>query len=216
MSYEKRIFKNLSLIGNFNNERVRLGNIYRLDDGDFMLMGHVSDFDSTIDIDAITEKSNPINRDMKSGSDVKVATHGNSTQPVAKEEIEVVVGSARSGVVMLKDCVTSTIKLHVIKQKLLAVWEAQEFDKKPRRYCIVSEMLHPASGTVLITESRNTRVVLKAKGPVPVGGVPTMMEGDVSVTVQTDRINHIISPQSFQPLWKGVRFKRNGEFETIG
>lgn len=217
MSAERAVFRDLNLIGNFSNERVSLGNIYQMDDGDFVLLGNISDFDPSIQMDEVTEASGVSDRELWSVSDISIHTHASAKQPIARDEIELLVKRSNSGVVILSRAVTHSLKAGLVKKKLLDIWKKEGFMEQPMRYCVCNQVLHAAAGTVLISCESNNRVVMKHRDNLPLPGLPALLDGKVSVERHSKKMNKVISPGPFEPVFQALRIKKHRQgFEIVG
>jgi hypothetical protein len=216
MSQERRLFRDLSLVGNFTDESVKLGNIYRMDDSDFVLAANVMDLDPTIDISAITDAGKPADRIMQSANSVVINTKAKATSPIGDDELEVLFKKADSGFIYMKNAITYTIKYELVKEKIFKIWKDKGWIKTPMKYCFCNQVIEGESGSVLISTEANNRVVLQHTPKTPASSAGTLVDGKFDIQVNTKRTNEIFSQNSFVPVFQALRFRVNGEIEIIG
>jgi len=216
MSQEKRLFRNLHLIGNFTNETIKLGNIYRIDDGDFVLVAHLTDYDSSINISSVTDEGTASDRKIYNASDVAINTKAKATSPIGDDEVELIFNKANSGIIFMKNAVTYSLRYGAIKTKILDIWEAQGFSKHPRKFCLCNQIIQGESGTVMVSYEAKNRVVLQHNGPVPIASASVLLDGKFTMELNTKRTNEVISPNPFIPVFQALRIKANDKIDIVG
>lgn len=211
----QKLFKGIDYIGNFLGEPIALGNIYRCDDRSFVLLANVADLISDLSLSEITvtSKKQNITYTKESNISVKIGAEGNTT--VGKGEIELNFTRKNSAFVALKDVTVSQLKLQLLEEKLQAVWKKKKY-RTNGHHIVVNQVMDAQSGTVIFSEERNNKVVLKASADEKLTSVVKAGSGNVEFVTNTKATLEIISTQPILPMFKAFFYNRKGEIEVVG
>lgn len=213
----QKIFKGLNLIGNFLERPLRVGDIVLNDDGQHLIWANIEDVVDGFSLNGKTEKSNTT--DLKftseSGVEVKFGAEGNTA--VAEGQVEIKFKSNNSAFVSLKSVERTSIKLGLVDKELKKYWKDQGFDKLANinKYHFISEVITAQSGTVIFSQDKSNKVVLKGKSDIPITSLAIIGSGSVEFVLNTKETLEIISETQIQPLYSAVRYRKNGNFEVV-
>jgi hypothetical protein len=211
----QKLFKGIDYIGNFLGEPIALGNIYRCDDRSFVLLANITDLIPDLSLPGITltSKKQNITYTKESNISVKLGAEGNAT--VGKGEIELNFTRKNSAFVALKDVTVSQLKLQLIEDSLKQVWKKKKY-KDNGNHIVINQIMDAQSGTVIFSEERNNKVVLKASTDEKLTSVVKAGSGNVEFVTNTKATLEIISNQPILPMFKAFFYNRKGEIEVVG
>jgi len=213
----QRIFSSIGYIGNFLNTGVKVGDIYQLEDKQFILLANITDLAPELKLDetklSVGTKGNI---SYTKESNVEVKFKGDASAPqLAKGEVELNFKSKSSAFVSLKDTITTEIKMELIREVLKKVWTDKKY-KKNGRHVLIAQTVEAASGTVIYSEEKGNKVVLKATVDEAITSVAKIGGGQVEFVSNSKATLEMISTVSFTPLFKALYLKGNGNFEMVG
>jgi len=211
----QKLFKGIDYIGNFLGEPIALGNIYRCDDRSFVLLANVSDLIPDLNLSSITDTGSKQNITYTKESNISVKVGAQADASVGKGEIELTFARKNSAFVSLKDVTVSTLKLQLLEERLKSVWKSKRYKNDGINFAVF-QIMNAQSGTVIFSEERNNKVVLKATTDEKLSSIAKAGSGNVEFVTNTKATLEIISNQPILPMFKGFYFDKNGEIEVIG
>lgn len=213
----QRILSGLKLIGNFVERPLRVGDIVINDDGQHLIWANIEDVIDGFSLKGKIEKSNRADLKYTSESGVEVKFGSISDTAIAEGEVEIKFKSKNSAFVSLKQIERSSVKLGLVDKELKKYWKDHGFDKGANisKYHFISEVITAQSGTVIFSQDKSNRVVLKGKNDIPLTSLAVVGSGSVEFVINTKATLEIISETEIQPLYGAVRYRRNGNFELI-
>lgn len=212
----QRVFSGIGYVGNFLNTGVKVGDIYQLDDRQFILLANITDLASELKLDTSKLSVGTMgNLKYTKESNVEVKFNGDASAPnLVKGEIQLNFKSRNSAFISLKDTVTTEIKMELIRESLKQVWLDKKY-KKNGRHVLVSQIVEAASGTVIFSQERNNKVVLKATADEAITSIAKMGTGQLEFVLNTKATLESISTIPYTPLFKALYLKTNGNFEML-
>lgn len=213
----QRVLSGLSLIGNFVERPLRVGDIVLNDDGQHMIWGNIEDLIDGFTLEGKIRSANKADLKFTSESNVQVTFSADANSTVADGEVQLKFNSKNSAFVSLKQIQRNTVSLALIDEALKAYWKQKGFDKLVNRhkYHFISEVINAESGTMIFSEERNNTVVLKANNNIPLTSVSIIGSGNVEYVSNSKSTLEIISTTPIQPLYTAVRYRNNGNFEVV-
>lgn len=214
----QRVFASLSLIGNFIERPLRVGDIVLNDDGQHLLWGNIEDVIDGFSLQGKVAVSNKADLKYTAESNVKITIGAAANATVGSGEIQLSFGSKNSAFVSLKQIETTAVKLGLVDDKLKEYWKQKGFDKPRNRmkYQFIAQVISAESGTVIFSQERNNTVILKGKNDIPLTSVGIIGNGQVEYVSNSKSTLEIISETPIQPLFMAIRYRANGNFEVIG
>lgn len=208
----------LSLIGNFVQRPIRVGDIVINDDGQHLLWGNIQDLLPGFSLEGKTAVSTKSDLKYTVESGVIITVGGNGGTVLAKGEVQLRFGEANSAFVSLKEVRRTCIKLGMVDDELKLFWKKRGFDKLTNRfkYHFISEVIEAQSGTVIFSEDKGNRVLLKARNNMPITDLGVIANGQVESAGNAKSTLEIISETPIQPLYSAVRYRGNDRFELVG
>lgn len=213
----QRVFSRIGYIGNFLGTDVKLGDIYQRDDKQFLLLANISDLIPSLKLTkdklSIGKKSNLC---YSKESHVNVKFKGEVlSSHLAKGEVELNFRRKNSAFISLKDVVTTELKLELIREELEKLWLEKKY-KMNGRHIIVSQIVQAASGTVIFSQDRNNKVILRSLRNETLSSVTRLGSGQVEFVVNSKAILENICSKKYIPMFKALHLKNNGKFELVG
>lgn len=214
----QKVFSGLQFFGNFIERPLLVGDIVLNDDGQHLIWGNIED---VIDGFSLKDKiaiSSKANLEFTKESNIEVKFSGTANAKLATGEVELKFNSKNSAFVSLKQVQQTSVKLGLVKEKLIEYWKQKGFDKSGNltKYHFILSVITAESGTVIFSQEKNNSVVLKAKNNTPITSVALIAGGQVEFVCNSKQTLEIISETPIQPLYQAVRFKSNGKFELVG
>lgn len=213
----QRILSNIGYIGNFLNTGIKVGDIYQMDDRQFILLANIADLATELVLDGSKLQvgtKGTLSYTRESNVDIKF--NGDVTAPeLVKGEVELSFKSKNSAFVSLKEAVTTDLRMELIREVLIRVWEDKEY-KNNGRHVMIFQTVEAASGTVIFSQERNNKVILKATGDEAITSVAKMGSGKVEFVTNSKATLESISTVTYVPLFKALYMKKNGNFEIVG
>lgn len=213
----QRIFSSIGYIGNFLNSQVKPGDIYQLDDKQFILLANITDLIPALKLtkrNLVTGKKS--NLSFSKESYVNVKFKGDvSTGHLAKGEVELSFLRKNSAFISLKDVVITELKLELIREDIKKLWLDKKY-KMNGRHVIISQTVQASSGTVIFSRDRNNKVILKSSDDSPITSLTRLGSGNVDFVINSKAILENICTEKFIPMFKALYLKRNGQFELTG
>jgi hypothetical protein len=213
----QRIFSGVGYFGNFLNTGLQVGDIYQMDDRQFIPLANIADLDPAIVLDSSKlSVGTRSNLSYTRESYVEIKFKGDASAPhLAKGEVELNFKRKNSAFVSLKDTETTAIRMELIRQALVRVWNERGY-KNNGRHVLVFETVRAASGTIIYSEEKNNKVILKAKADEAVTSVVKLGSGEFEYVTNAKATLELISTVSYTPMFKALYIKRNGNFEILG
>lgn len=217
LAKSQRILSSIGYIGNFLNSGVRVGDLYQMDDRQFILLGNIQDLASSLTLDAsklsVGTKSN---LSYTKESNIEVRFKGDASAPsLEKGEVELNFKSRKSAFVSLKEATITEVKVELIREALKQVWNDKKY-KKNGRHVLISQTVAAKSGMVIFSQERNNKVVLKATADDGVTSVVKLGSGAFEFVSNSKATLETISTEPFVAMFKAVYLKPNGNFELLG
>lgn len=210
----QKIFKGIDYIGNFLGEPIALGNIYRCDDRSFVLLANIMDLIPEVSLPALTVSSSKQNLTYTKESNVEVKVGASGDATVGKGELELNFTKKNSAFVSLKDVTISQLKLQLLEEQLKEIWRKKKY-KADGTTIMVNQVMNAQSGTVIFSEERNNKVILKASTNEKLTSALKAGSGDVEFVINTKATLEIISTAPILPMFKAFYYNRKGEVEVV-
>ncbi|HLP12943.1 MAG TPA: hypothetical protein VK177_13495 [Flavobacteriales bacterium] len=220
MSLKKtqQVFSGLNLIGNFIESPLRVGDIVFHDDGEHKVWGNIEDLvpGFTLADKLISSNKSDLKFTTESGIDISIG--GMAGSPVASGEVQLKFNNKNSAFVSLKQIQRTVVKLGLVNAALTKIWEENGFNKlsKKMHYHFISDVITAESGTVIFSQDRDNKILLKGKNNAPIGSVLEIGSGQVELASSSKATLEIISATKISPLYTAMRYKSNGDFEVVG
>lgn len=212
----QRILSSLGYLGNFLNTGIKVGDIYQMDDRQFILLANIAELADDLVLDATklqvgTKGSLSYTRE----SNVDVKFKGDASAPgLGKGEVELNFKSKNSAFVSLKETVTTELRMELIRGALVQVWKNKNY-RNNGRHVLIFQTVEAASGTVIYSQERNNKVILKATADESITSVAKLGSGQVEFVTNSKATLENISTVPYVPLFKALFIKKNGNFEII-
>lgn len=218
LARSQRVFSGLNLIGNFVERPIRVGDIVLNDDGQHQIWGNIEDVIDGFKLEGKTVVANKADLKYTSESGIDVSIGGTTNSPIAAGEIQLKFNSKNSAFISLKQIKRTSVKLAMIDTELKAYWEQKGFNKLLHRnkYHFISEVIEAESGTVIFSQDMGNTVLIKGKNNTPLTSIAVVGEGKIEYVNNSKSTLEIISETPIQPLYTALRYKANGDFETVG
>ena len=211
--YSKEIYKNLKYRTTWlPGSPINLGAVGLIEDGIFRPITTLDNlgmsFDEVIDTDKDT-----FNYTSSSGVSITFKAAGETNDKfsyVSDASAGAMIEFSRSGAVVLQ---LGDVAIHRIadqpklyKELLRAVVLGDE-DKWQRNWVAITEVVQTGSGTIVISDSDNSKLELKASGSVAPASLVDV-SGNFSVASESQISTKIIAKSGLSPLYRGVRIKK--------
>ena len=213
ISRSQKVFKGIDYFGNFLGEPIKIGNIYKCDSKSFILLAHITDLIPEISLTSITTRSKSPDLTYTKQSHVSVKAGGKATSGVGRGELQLDFKKKNSAFVALKDVTITQLKMELILEQLRLLWKSKRFSTNGT-HLIVNQVLAAKSGTVIFSQDRNNKVVLKAKGDELLSSALHAASGNVEFVINTKATLEIISKTTILPMFKGVYLDRRGRVQV--
>jgi hypothetical protein len=212
-----RVFASVNYIGNFLNRPLAIGDVVQWDDGNHLLMGNLTDLIPGFSWTGKLAESTASNFKLTSESAVNVVLGGSANAPIGKAEVELSFGAKNSAFVSMNDVKTSAVKLAVVSNDLKDLWHSRGWDKAGKRgkFYFLNEVKVAGSCTVIFSQERSNKVVLKAENDAPVTSVQAVGSGRFEYVSNSKATLEIISPSLTSALYQAVSLRANGLFEIV-
>jgi len=212
ISRTQTVFKGIDYFGNFLGEPVKIGNIYKCDSKSFILLAHLSDFFPDVSVASITTRSKSPDLSYTKQSNVAIKAGGKAASGVGTSELQLDFKKKNSAFVALKDVTVTQLKMELIMEQLSALWKSKRFATNGT-HLLVNQVLTAKSGTVIFSQDRNNKVVIKAKGDEPLTSAIEAASGNVEFVINTKATLEIISKTPITPMYKGVYLDRRNRMQ---
>jgi len=214
----QKVLSKVGLIGNFIERPLKVGDIVLNDDGQHLIWGNIEDVVDGFSLQGKIVESSKADLKYTTESDIKVTIGGTANATITEGEIELSFNSKNTAFVSLKQIKRSSLKLALIDNKLKEYWKQKGFDKAGNRdkYHFIAEIIDAESGTVIFSQDRGNKVVLKGKNNTPITSVACVGDGKIEFVSNSKSTLEIISETPIQPLYTAVKYRANGNFEIVG
>lgn len=212
-----KVFHDIGFVGNFTGSPVKLGDIFRKDDGQFVYETNIMKEKPAVDWNAYKNPDESVS-DMEytKESGVTVAFNVGANTAIGKDEAEVSFQKKESAFISLKNTTTSSLTTNAsFKQLLMQYWKEAKYDKNFQKYVIATSVVNAESGVVIFSDDKNNTVKLKHVGGQQLTNIFDLASGQIQVASSAKSIFKLIFPNSEQPLYRAQRLKPNGELELI-
>lgn len=212
-----QVFAGVKYIGNFLNRPLEIGDIVQWDDGQHLPMGNMSDLIPGFKWDGKLQTSSASFFKLTQESNVQVTLGGQGNADLGKAEVELSFGAKNSAFVALNDVTSTSIKLAMVEADMKALWAERKWDRpgKRNKFYVVSEVKRSESGTMIFSQERNNKVVLKAENNTPVTSLQALGSGKFEYVSNSKATLEVISPNPSSCLYRCVYLKSNGLFELV-
>lgn len=211
----QKTFNGIDYLGNFLGEPIELGNIYRCDDRSFVLLANITDLVPDLSLKELTVEGKKQNLTFTKESSVAVKIGASADATVGKGEIELNFSKKNSAFVSLKEVTVSQLKLQLLEEKIKEVWSKKKY-KTDGSTIMVNQVLAAKSGTVIFSEERNNKVILKGSADEKLTSVVKAASGNVEFVTNSKATLEIISPEPILPMFKAFFYNRKGAIEVVG
>ncbi|RXK58555.1 hypothetical protein ESA94_18155 [Lacibacter luteus] len=217
LTKSNRLFSGVGYYGNFLNSPVKIGDIFQVDGNEHIKLGNIQQLTTGISIKEFIEQSNEANFKFTSGKSFEINFGVNAELKLAKGEVLINFKSNSSAFVSLNDAKVSVLSIGMIEDKLKAYWKSKGYDQagNRRNYIIVSSVIESVSGTVIFSEEKNNKVVLKASTDEEIKSIKALGSGQFEYVSNTKATLEIISPKTIQPLYRALWIRANGKFDIV-
>jgi hypothetical protein len=213
----QRIFSGIGYFGNLLKAGIRVGDIFQMDDRQFILLANISDLDPALVLDASKlSVGTRSNLSYTRESSVNIKFKGDASAPhLGKGEVELNFTRKNSAFVSLKEAEITAIRMELIRAALKRVWDEKNY-KNNGRHVLVFETVKAESGTVIYSEEKNNKVILKATTDEAITSVAKLGSGEVEYVTNSKATLESISTVSFVPMFKALYIRKNGNYEILG
>lgn len=213
----QRILAQIGYFGNFLNAAVNVGDLYQLDDRQFIPLGNIASLSPALALGAgNTVTGTKANLSFTQESNVSVMFKRDAGAPLlSKDEVELRFSKRHSAFVSLREAVITQLQLEPIKEPLNALWKEKGF-KRNGRHVLVFETVRAGSGTIIYSQDAGNKVVLRATTQEALTSVTKIGGGAVEFVTNTKATLETISTEPFVALFKALYLKANGRFEILG
>ncbi len=218
---ENKVIRGTGHLGRFLGGPVKLGHVYRKDGNDLNYYESIMD-----DLLALHDRKRiPKNwvtsgppKDIKfireSGVDVNIGASGSGGPGSGSAKLS--FSRNNTAFISLRNAVYNTLAIGEIQQEIRSIWEKKGYDKNPRRFVLVTEVIRAESGTVIFSMRKNNSIEITAKSPdVPLVDIEPALEGNIAIASSKSAYLEVISRKPFEPLFGAVRVKKNGQFKGV-
>lgn len=212
-----RLFSGAGYYGNFMGMPVKIGDVFQVDQREHIKLGNIEKLTSTISLAGAIEEGTEANFKLTAGREFGISFGANAELKLGKGEVLLDFKSNSSAFVSLSDAKTKVLSIGLIEDKLKEYWEKKGYNTgaKRRSYIIISSVIEAASGTVIFSEEKNNKVVLKASTDEEVKSIKAMGSGKFEYVSNTKATLEIISPKHIQPLYRALWIRANGKFDIV-
>ena len=212
-----RLFANVGYYGNFISSPVKIGDIFQIDGREHIKLGNIEKLNSDISLKDTIEESTEANFKFTSGKEFEISFGVNAELKLGKGEVQIDFKSNNSAFVSLNDAKIQVLSIGMIEDNLKHYWDKKEYSKprNRRKYIIVSSIIEAGSGTVIFSEEKNNKVVMKATTNEEIKSIKAMGSGNFEYVSNTKATLEIISPKVIQPLYRALWIRANGRFDIV-
>lgn len=212
----QRILSSLGYLGNFLNTGLKVGDIYQMDDKQFLLLANITELTPSLQLDAKKlQVGTKGSLKYTHESNIEVKFKGDASANLGKGEVELNFKRKNSAFVSLNDTVTTAVRMELIRDALTQVWKDKKY-KNNGRHIMVFQTVEASSGTVVYSQERNNKVVLAATTGESVTSVAKIGSGKFEFVTNSKATLESISTVKYTPLFKALFIKNNGNFEIVG
>lgn len=204
-----KFINEVEFFANFMNEKIELGNIYSVDDGELALQGNLSDFIDDIDI------TNPKYFAVSSKA-LFTRTTENSTSVIFNAQATIKVGEAQcivkfekdnSSFISLNNAYTKALKLGMVEDVIIRLWTRKEWLKRRSGIIFINKLMEAESGVVLHSALANTVIGIAADVSTPLMNISDIANGKVKIETKNSAIISIINSDIHQPFFNALWWK---------
>ncbi|HOW24384.1 MAG TPA: hypothetical protein PK711_01830 [Bacteroidales bacterium] len=203
-------------VGNFLDEPVAIGKIYKMDDRQFLPALQFSDVYPAIDLAKWTDSGSPGDLKFNVTSDVGFKFGGGASSSIGESKVEIEFLKRRKVAGYLRDATVQSLRYENIRGELKKLWQDKGYTKFLRDYIFIFEVVTAASGTLVYSSEGGTKVVLEHTLAGKVTKLADLGSGNFQLTANSERTLEIIRNTSHIPLFKAFRFRKNWEPEILG
>jgi hypothetical protein len=209
----QKIFRGIDYIGNFLAEPIALCNVYRCDARSFVLLANLQDFvDISLDQHIVQGTKQNVSFTKESSVSVKAGVGGDVH--AGRGELELNFQRKNSAFVSLKNVVVSQVKLGLLSDTIGELWKRKKY-RTNGSVIIVNQILEAESGTVIFSQERNNRVVLRATTSESLSSVGKTASGNVEFVTNSKATLEIISPEPMLPMFKAFYLDNKGRIQVV-
>lgn len=203
-------------VGNFLDEPVAIGKIYKMDDRQFLPALQFSDVYPAIDITKWIDTGSPGDLKFNVTTDVDFKFGGSASGSIGESKVEIEFLKRRKVAGYLKDATVQSLRFENIRGDLKKIWEKNEYTKFLKDYIFIFEVVTAASGTLVYSSEGGTKVVLEHTLAEKVTRLADLGSGNFQLTASSSTTLEIIRNTMHIPLFKAFRFRKNWEPEILG
>lgn len=218
---ENKIIKGTGLLGRFLGGPVKLGDVYKKDGDDLNYFESImDDILQSRGLESIPDNwiTSSNSRDMKfiRDSGIEVGIGANATTHGVTGGLSLSFSKKNTGFIYLKNAVILTLALGEIKEDILKIWDAKDYEKQPRKFVLANKLIRAESGTVIFSSKGNNKIELQAKTPdVPLIDIEPVASGKVAILSSKFDYLEVISENQFEPLFGAVRVNSKDRFKAV-
>lgn len=203
-------------IANFLDAPVRLGTVYKMDHKQFVYAMHFNDAYPDVDLSKWIEQGSPGDIKFTDSTKVSVMLGGKAQSKLGKTQVGLKIKKAKTVAGVLRDAVVQTIGIENVKEMLWNLWRDRGFDQFISDYIFVYDQVVAASGTLIYSEESNNEIVLTHTRDEKVTTEAMLGSGEFEYVSNSKPTLEIIRNVAHKPLFKAVRFKKNGQTVVVG
>jgi hypothetical protein len=200
-------------IGNFLNASVRPGNIYFLDDRQYILEGNLTDYLPAVNLNDHIRTETHESLRLISRPGVSVSFAGAGTTALDEDEVQILLATVGSGIAVLRNTTVTSFKPSKLINEIRQVWLDHDFH--PARYILVTTVVKAESGMLIYAGQKNAKVVLRHRQGFPLSKIKDLNTGKLEYVINTQPVLENMSEEVFLPLYKAVKLKRNGQLGKV-
>lgn len=210
------LFAGSGYYGNFLRIPIKIGDVFQLSNGGPVKKGNIEKL-AGISLKEAVESSTEANFKLTTGKELAVSFGANAALKLGKGEVLLEFKRSNSAFVSLNDAKTQVLLVGIIEDALKEYWNKKGYNTGANRrsFIIISSVIECASGTVIFSQEKNNKVVLKASTDTEVKSIKAMGSGQFEYVSNSKATIEMISAKTMQPLYSGLWIRANGKFEVI-
>lgn len=211
-----KILMGHKFVGNFLDEPVAIGKIYKMDDRQFVPALIFNDLYPGINLGQWIDSGTPGDLKFNVATDVNFVFGGNATSSIGETKVEMEFKKRRKVAGYMKDARIQSLRFENIRGELKKIWQDKGYTKRLRDYIFIYEVVTVASGSLVYSSEGSTKVVLEHTLAEKVTRLADLGSGNFQMATSSGKTLEIIRNTTHIPLFKAFRFRKNWEPEVLG
>jgi len=196
---------------NISSDDIRLGDVYERDGNNLIPRTNLfTEFDD-LQLEPYFREGAAHDMKLSAQSGVTVDFTGKFRRVVDSHQAHISFQNENSAFFYLKNCRSSQLFLsRKVVNRMIRLWEDMGWDRKVRRFLMVTNLFHAEKGKIIISSKKGLGVIVNSKIGAPIETMDNIIDLDLSIGANSENITIIDSKTTSIPTFHLVRwFKKN-------